>query len=348
MSRSFLKKLIVILTAVTVQGLVLNVSGPLLAQEDAAVEVVEEKAAEAVDEEELEDDDDDAIVGGVMANWGTTKAKVFGAKMFLLEQDFTVAVDEAIEVCDLDERQLKKLKIASRGAIKKSFEKWKTKGIQQLGFGNLGNADEDEEEITPTVYTEADDIDTQTMQLAGGMFNPFQNQIPTESKFWKKALRASLGEEQHKKLMKHRAERDLLKKEKNVAAAIEALAFEMRLSDETKQAFSELVTPKMLEGDVGKMGPMYEIYLLYYYGSKASNSQLKKILTKAQLQKWKSAIAPAKQIGQMIEMQNGQNNDDDDDDEDGDWTVIISEDLEKAAVDVVEGVVEFVEGVIDK
>ena len=75
MSRLFLKKLIVILTAVTVQGLVLNVSSLVLAQEDAAAEVEAQLEAALVEAEELEDDDDDAPdVGGMVANWGTTKA----------------------------------------------------------------------------------------------------------------------------------------------------------------------------------------------------------------------------------------------------------------------------------
>lgn len=354
MSRLFLKKLIVILTAVTVQGLVLNVSSLVLAQEDAAAEVEAQLEAALVEAEELEDDDDDAPdVGGMVANWGTTKAKIFGAKKFLLKQAFEVEVEQAIEICELDERQLKKLKIASRGAAKKAYEKWKTKGLQQMGIGNFGNAnaddDADEEEITPEVYTDADDIDAQTLQIADGMmFNPFQREIPTESKFWKKALKASLGDEQNQKLMKHRAQQDLLKREKAAEAAVEAFAFELRLSDKKKQAFKELVMPKMLECETS-IGPMYEQFVLYYYASKASKSKLKKILSKAQLQKWKSAIGPAKQIGQMIEMQNGQNNDEDEV-RGGDWeeTMSFLVELDNAVDDVVEGVTDFVEGVFGK
>ena len=81
MSRLFLKKLIVILTAVTVQGLVLNVSSLVLAQEDAVAEVEAQLEAALVEAEELEDDDDDAPdVGGMVANWGTTKAKILVQK----------------------------------------------------------------------------------------------------------------------------------------------------------------------------------------------------------------------------------------------------------------------------
>ena len=349
MSRLFLKKLIVVLTAVTVQCLALNASHPALAQDDAAVAVEVVEVDDAAEEEDDDDDEDAVAAVGALGNWGTTKAKVLGAKKFMLEQDFAVAVAEAIDLCELDERQLKKLKIASRGAIKKSFEKWKNKGMQQFGIGNFGNADDDEEEeVTPKVYTDADDIDMQTMQLASGMFNPFNKEIPTESKFWKKALKASLGEEQHQKLMKYRTERDQLKKEKNVAAAIETLAFEMRLPDETKQAFSKLLTPKMLEGDFSRVGPMYEIYVLYYYASKASKSKLKKILTKAQLQKWKSAIAPAKQIGQMFENQNAQNNAGDEEDSDWEETMSFLQDLDNAVDEVVEDVVNFMEGIVGK
>lgn len=302
---------------------------------------------DAVDEEEPatddEDDDDDApAANNMLNNWGTTLAKVQGAKKFLLQQDFNVAVDEAIEVCELDERQLKRLKIASRGAVKKAYEKWKTTGLQQMGINNFGNQDaeenQDKEELEPEVYTDADDIDMQTMQLAGSMMNPFQGDVSTDSKFWKKALKAALGEEQHQKLMSHRSQRDQLRREKNVAAAVAVLTFELRLSDEKTAELSDLITPEMLKAKKLNI-PMYEQYVLYYYASKASNSKLKKILSKAQLQKWKSVMGPAKQIGQMFEMQNAQGNARDG----GAWAE--AEELLSVAEDIVEGAVDFVEGI---
>lgn len=338
MSRLFYQKLIVSLTLMIFVGMVLDATTTVQAQEAPVVEMAEI-------EEDLDEEDEPAAVN-MINNWGTSKEKVYGAKKFLLEQDFAVEVEQAIAVCELDDRQLKRLKIASKGAIKKAFEKWKKTGLQQFGMalGNAANGDdeEEEEEITPEVYTDADDIDMQTMQLASGMMNPFQNEIPSDSKFWKKALKASIGDEQHQILMKHRADRDQLKREKNVTATIEALAFELRLSDEQKQAFSELVSPKMLKARTD-IGPMYEQYVLYYYASKASKSKLKKILSKAQLQKWKSAIGPAKQIGQMMEMQNAQN-DDEDDEAGGTWGE--AEALIEAAGDAVEGVAELVEEVL--
>ncbi len=346
MSRLFYQKLIVILTLMIFLGMALDATTTVQAQEAPVVEMAE--IEEGLEEDLDEEDEPDAV--DMINNWGTSKEKVYGAKKFLLEQDFAVEVEQVIEVCDLNDRQLKRLKIASKGAIKKAFEKWKKTGLQQFGMalGNAGNEDdeeqEEEEEITPEVYTDADDIDMQTMQLAGGMMNPFQNEIPTNSKFWKKALKASIGDEQHQILMKHRADRDQLKREKNVAAAVEAFAFELRLSDEQKQAFSELVSPKMLKARTD-IGPLYEQYVLYYYASKASKSKLKKILSKAQLQKWKSAIGPAKQIGQMMEMQNAQNDDDEDDDEaEGTWGE--AEALIEAAGDAVEGVADLVEKVL--
>ena len=260
MSRLFSQKLIVILT-VMLSALGFIGAPHLQAQEEAVATAEVAIAEEEANAEEDDEDEDDAPAANMLNNWGTTLAKVQGAKKFLLQQDFGVAVEEAIAVCELDERQLKKLKIASRGAVKKAYEKWKTGGLQQFGIGNFGNGDgdedQDEEEVEPEVYTDADDIDMQTMQLAGSMMNPFKQEIATESKFWKKALKAALGEKEHQKLIKYREERDKLKREKNVASTVEALAFELRLSDEKKQAFSELITPKMLESE-SKIGPMYE------------------------------------------------------------------------------------------
>ena len=349
MPRLFLHKLIVILT-VTFWGLNLNGVPQLQAQEEAAVAIEVAIAEEELEDEDEEDEDDVPAANNMLANWGTSKAKVLGAKKFLLTNIFAVEVEQIMEVCDLDERRMKKLKIASRGAIKKSYEKFKNTGVRQLGIVNFGNADEDsdEEEITPEVYTDADDIDVMTMQVASGMMtNPFKTESPTDSKFWKNALKASLGEEQHQKLMKHRTERDLMKRKKNIISTIETLALELRLSDEKKLEFSELLTPKMLDADA-KIGPMYEQFVMYYHASKVSKSKLKKILTKAQLQKWKSAIAPAKQYGQMIDAQNAQNNAGDE--EGGDWeeTMSFLVEVDRAVDDVVEGVVEFVEGIVGR
>ena len=343
MSRLFLKNLFVILTVMSFGGLGFDRAAVSQAQEVAEAEMVE------IEEDDL-DDDDEPAAANALGNWGTTSAKVYGAKKFLLHQDFAVAVEEAIEVCELDERQLKKLKIASKGAAKKAFEKWKTKGLQQFGI-NFGNGDDDEdqeeEEVEPEVYTDADDIDMQTMQLVGNMMNPFQSKVPTDSKFWKTALRASLGEEQHQKLMDHQAKRDKIRREKNVAAAIEVLAFELRMSDEKTAELSDLITPQMLKAKTINI-PMYEQYVLYYYATKASKSKLKKILSKAQLQKWKSVMTPAKQIGQMIEMQNQQGEDQDDLGLDWEETTNFLVDLDNAVDDVVESVTNFVERVFGK
>lgn len=272
------------------------------------------------DGDEDEDEDEDEGNVNALANFGTTKAKVLGAKKFLLEQEFAIAVDEVIEVCDVSDSQLRKLKVATRGAIKKSMEKWKKEGLRQLGMANFGNVpnedDEDEDEVTPEVFTDADDIDMQTMQLVGGMiFNPFNYEAPTESKFWKKALRASIGEQEYEKLVDYREAREERRHEKAVAASVEELSCDLRLSAGKKQAFSDLVAPKMLKGNIKRVGPMYKEYVMIYYASRASKSKLKKVLSKAQMEKWKSIVGPAKAYGQMVEMQNRQNNDDGDDDE---------------------------------
>ena len=277
----------------------------------------DEEDDEFDEDDDFEDEEDDIALN----QWGTTMSRMEGAKKFILEQDFLNEIDQVNQICELTSKQQTKLKIASRGAVKKELIKWKTQAAQQ--FGNMGlanNMDDDEDEdeddkkkkkkkkraAKPVVFEKASEIDAQTMQLVSNMWGgSIVKEPPTGSDFWKKAIRSTLTKEQLKTFNTHRQQQDDLRRAKVAEATVETLCYELRLNDEQKAAYSELVLPEVMKAKQN-VNAMYEKNVLYYYATKASKSKVKKILSKSQYQKLEVMTHYAKQIGQMVDQQNVQ------------------------------------------
>ena len=288
--------------------------------EDDESEDDEEDDFEDEDFKNEEDDFEDEEEENVVVNrWGTTMPKMEGAKKFILEQDFLSEIDQVNQICELTAKQKTKLKIASRGAVKKQVKKWKTQAAQQ--FGNMGlanNMDDDDDDeddkkkkkkkraAKPVVYEKASEIDAQTMQLVSNMWGgSIIKESSTESAFWKKALRSTLTKEQLKTFNQHRQQQDDIRRAKVAEATVETLCYELRLTDEQKAAYSELVLPEVMQAKQN-VAAMYEKHVLYYYATKASKSKVKKILSEAQFQKFEVMTNYSKQLGPMVEQQNVQ------------------------------------------
>ncbi len=315
-----------------------NISSNVMAQD--IVEVPEEAVVESIDQEELEDweeaDDEAAVMGNP---FGIEPANMLAAKKFQLTQIFAVEAEVIARVCELDKKQAMKLKIGMKGAVKKLSNKWvkdgNAMGMMGMAMGDSDDEDEDKEAeaIEEVVINDADEIDEMTLQMLmmNGGGNPFSSDDPRDSKFWKKVVSSVLTDEQAAKFKQHQTERAAAKRKALTDSAIASITAELGLSVDQIPKLDAIVRPVMVDAEIN-CHVFYEPYILYYYASKADGKELKKLLSPAQLQQWKLFVAPSKQIGQMMEMEDGMMGGME---ETGNFMMVIDETL----TEIVEGVV---------
>ena len=269
---------------------------PAAVEEVAADEVAEEVES---DDDDFADDDDEEAAQVVQNRWGGRMPDMLGAKKLIIEQELKTELELIASVCQIDAKQQKKLGIALRGVTKKLIEQWKKELALAAGQDSL--------DVEATVFEDASEIDgnvLQSIQFSGN--NPFKTTKVTDAKFWRKSLRTTLTKEQLAAYRDYRVEESRLRQQKLIESTVATLAFELNLNREKKQDFEKLVTP-YLEQEHFTAPALYEGYVILYYASKTSKSKLKRILSKAQYQKWIIMMAPMKEIGQMMEQdQNGE------------------------------------------
>lgn len=260
------------------------------------------------DDEGWDDVEEDAQQAqDVFATWQTTERKVMGAKRFLLQQEFQVEIERVQSICELDSKQIKKIEIAAKGGVKKMLNEWKTESLQMFGFDRSGK-ERKSKPIKEKKYFDVSEIDSQTMQVAGdGFMSHAVNKTVSSNMFWIKTIKSTLNQSQYKTWETFISDQRKAKRKAMVKSNIETLNLKLGLTPEQKPAFANLVRPKMMKAKleiVENVGRYYEPFLYYYYASKASDSQLKKILSEAQLQHWKMTVGPAKNYGSMFDDNN--------------------------------------------
>jgi len=261
----------------------------------------------AAEELELEDGEDAPIAA--MAESQMDVNKMAAARRFQLTQIFLVEVEELTRICELNKKQNKKLRIGAKGAVKKLTTRWKEENEAQMqAFGQLQPAnatkkkEESEIEIKDASEVNAMTWQMVTMNMSGG--NPFRSEDPTESKFWRKTVSNVLTDSQSEKFDQFNRRRDQAKQTAMIQYTLTLISVELGLSDQQATELDKLVRPIFQRSKLS-CPALYESYVMTYYASKADEQKMKTLLSPAQLQKWKIFIAPLKQVGAMIEMNNG-------------------------------------------
>ena len=254
---------------------------------------------------------------------GEAKGKVLGAKQFQLRHQFANEINLIDLACKLDKKQKLKLKIGAKGAVKKLANQWLKRNEGNLQWminpgGPIAIAgddpdeseDKDKKKSDEIVIKEIKDFDeiesNMIMNIVMDTFeNPFASNHPVDSPFWKKIVKGVLTDKQKTQLIEFKANRKKRKTEAILNLLIQNLTAELTLNEEQQEKIRELIRPKFLKAKPISTTMFAETYFYYYYASKVRKSDLKKILTDEQIQQWKLFMAPAQQVGQMIEMENG-------------------------------------------
>lgn len=275
----------------------------LTAQEFADVEealVVEQAAEDQADEEVAE--------AQVAVNaFGVENSKMIAAKRFQLSQTFLVEVEELVRVCELDKKQALKLRIGAKGAIKKLTAEWKKRINEQMGqFPQVRPGNGDQEDGQEVKFKDADEIDENTLQLVmmNAVGNPFQYEDPRKHRFWLNIVGNVLTDAQSEKFKQYRRQRNVAKRTAMIDSAMTSLSIELGLTEQQRMELEKIIRPPMEQAEISCF-TFYEPFVLYYFASKADQSEIEKCLSPAQLQAWKIFLAPSKQVGQMIEGNDG-------------------------------------------
>jgi|GEM_PF-6160570 len=248
--------------------------------------------------------------------------RMVAAKRFQLTQVFAVEVDEIQRVCALDDAAKTKLTVGAKGAVSKLTAKWKKENGAKLGMmgGDVDadggkQSDADADATIEVEIRDADEIDDRTAQMLtmDPDGNPFNAVAPTDDKFWKKTVNAVLTADQVKEWKEFRKSRDREKRLSLIDTAIRTIKVELCMSDEQSEKLLEVVSPVILE-EKFSCPAFFEPFLVYYHASKVDEAKLREIFSPAQFQQWKMFMAPAREIGQLIELENAQNEVETDDD----------------------------------
>ncbi len=238
---------------------------------------------------------------------GMEARRMMAAKRFQLTQIFLVEVEEIQNICKLDKKQITKLRIGAKGAVKKLTAEWNKQTSQQRGLVQQGGQVDDESDTAEEEeiqINDADEIDQNTLQMImmNGMGNPFKFDDPLDHRFWQSTLRNVLTDAQLEKFREYRQDRKAAKRNALIDSAMGSLTIELGLTGEQRIKLAEIIRPPMEKAEISCF-TFYEPFVLYYYASQADSKKLKEVLSPAQLQKWKIFIAPSKEIGQMMGME---------------------------------------------
>ena len=259
------------------------------------------------EEEDDEDEDDEELVQN--NPWGFDQRKLDAAQHFFFRKMFAIEVSKIKSICDLDKKQALKLKVASKGAVKKEYKAWKKKWDEQMKqFGMVVNEDGErkkKKKRKELVIEDADDIADEVMQFLNNpsMFNGGAEEArkAIDSGFWRKTVRGVLEPEQFEKYESFLAER----KKAHISAKIDAFILRMQedlgLTEEQSKQYDALIRPKMEKAPVAP--GYYESYVFQYYATKYNKKKMKALLDEDQYQMMKMLLGPSKTYGAMFDQQ---------------------------------------------
>ncbi|MDP1562343.1 MAG: hypothetical protein Q8M16_13270 [Pirellulaceae bacterium] len=292
----------------------------------AAIAEMQEAMKDAAKVEIVEGDA--VVVEGqaIMMNpFGFEPAKMKAAKRFQLAQLFQVEIELIERLCEPTPQQLAKLRVGTKGAVKKLTEQWWKKAGGRFGGmvrpaandredgaegadeeAETDSADAESTEAESVEIKDADEIDNMMAQmvLADSMNNPFKATPPVQTAIWKNLVAGVLTAEQSKILTEYKAEQDKVSRGILIDSIVGAMTQELALTAEQQSKVREIIQPHIAETPLTSI-PIFKLYVAYYYVSRTTNEDLATVLSPAQIQSFRIFLLPVREIGPMMEMGDG-------------------------------------------
>ncbi len=279
---------------------------------------------EAIKDAKAEVVEGDAVVvegQAIMLNaFGFEPAKIKAAKRFQLVQVFQVEIELIERLCEPTPQQLTKLRVGTKGAVKKLTDAWWKKAGPQFGGmvapgapladenaqdgGGESEGEAAAEEAEAVEITDANQIDSNMANfvLTDQMGNPFKAKLPQHSATWFKLVSSVLTEQQFKVLSEYKAAQEKERRIGLLDSIISQLTRELSLTSEQQTKLREIIQPHIAQAPLNCL-PIFELYIGYYYASKPTNEEFSKILSPAQTQSLRMFLLPVQEIGAMMEME---------------------------------------------
>lgn len=266
-------------------------------QDEVQVDVV---AVDGADAAEIAQ----AQMANPLAPFGFEQGKMLAAKRFHLSQAFQVEMELIQRLCEPSPQQITKLKVGTKGVVKKLSQAWWTG--QGMGQGN--DSDEEsqldtQQEETTAEINDANEIDDGIAQmvLLNSMRNPFKAVAPAKEKAWATLVASVLTPEQQGKLATYQAEQVNQQRSDMLQSVLGTICRELRLGADERQKLHDAIKPHFDSAEVSGI-PFFETYIGYYFASKVSNDELAKFLSPAQIQSMRIMLWPAREIERMMAM----------------------------------------------
>ena len=225
------------------------------------------------------------------------------------EQKLALRINEIERVCELSDEQVKKLKVAAKGAVTQTAAKQK-KAMKQMMGGIVGIAPGIENDDDGGDFEEggadAGDIEidgipegvVQGMPVFQALDPMFGNGNPEKSKVWETTLKKTLSKDQSEKYDKVIARRRQFARRAAVNSFVAKIDHQLLLNDDQRtkmKAFIDEEYGELLAKTESSQFPMFELFGNFggVQGGQGGDSPVKNFLDEKQYSVWKSRIAPA-------------------------------------------------------
>lgn len=202
-------------------------------------------------------------------------------------------IEEMKSVCGISEAQARKLNIAAKAVAKKQVEKWSERMDQFQVWDRGGDDDggQDEQEVLRIEDIDLKKIDANVLRWVSQDFDGIDNPL-TSQKVWKKALKATLDDEQREKLDAAQKKR----KARMVAASANLIAREfsdkLQLTEEQEDQLAEMLVKKLEPASQASLFSTNNSYGALQFIASIEGKKLKELLDEKQLKRLRIVMGP--------------------------------------------------------
>ncbi|XZE20364.1 hypothetical protein SH449x_000232 [Pirellulaceae bacterium SH449] len=229
-------------------------------------------------------------------------------KRFYLKQVFQVEIELIQQLCNPTPEQVMKLRIASKGAVKKLTEEWgKDKDLLPRVIAESQEGDEVEQlsNMADLEIKEIEDINEIDLSWIEDVVldingNPFKTNRPREHKFWQSLVTTILSSDQNNIMSACSESQELKRREELLTLFMGAVTRELHLNEEQQKKLQGVLHPHFAKTDLTSL-TVFEPYLSYCIASKATKEELSKVLSPAQMQLYFIFLAPVKDFVELAQ-----------------------------------------------
>ncbi len=211
-----------------------------------------------------------------------------------------IRVDEMKLVCGIDDAQVRKLNVAAKAVAQRQVGKW-TEQMEQFQMWNNTEEDGDDDEVIRVEDIDLKKIDANVLQWVSQDFGGEAGSRLTSNRIWKKAIKATLNDEQRKDLADFRKAR----KDRMLDACAELISINfgnrLSLSEEQLDRFTELLRKKLGSSNQPTFNSINNFYGSIQIIASLERKDLSELLNDKQLKRLRIILGAYGNVGMWQE-----------------------------------------------